>query len=438
VIAALAVIFAVSVMVVAATLVLGPWRLTIAGITARVSSLDRALIVAAVSAVPLVLLTTRMVEVLERRPPFVFYALATIVFGILCCGPVLRAGGRVVVDSMPYAWLMYLPGFDQLRVPTRFWMLGTLCLGIAAGLSFARWRARRLPVRYATAALIAFGLLIDGWTRGITMAAAPERWPAVEPPDRRQPIVELPLGPDWDAAATFRGIGHRRGVVNGVSGYDPPAYAPLQEGLNNHDVAMLGALATLGDVDVVVNGAADPGGGWRRYAASAPGASLVASDGVRSAYHVPAQPPIEPRLGPALPVVSVRGSSDFSADAAIDGDFDTEWHDEPQQWPGQFLTVDLGAPKDVAGVTQALGEFARDFPRRLAIEVSMDRITWEPVWEGDTGAMALLAAVASPRRAPLRFAFAPRQARFVRLRPVTTHRNYWRVAELTVHGPNPR
>jgi hypothetical protein len=34
----------------------------------------------------------------------------------------------------------------------------------------------------------------------------------------------------------------------------------------------------------------------------------------------------------------------------------------------------------------------------------------------------------------MRFAFAPVRGRFVRLRQLAAHRNFWRIGELTVHG----
>ena len=60
---------------------------------------------------------------------------------------------------------------------------------------------------------------------------APPVWTDAGAAGLLPPILELPLGPDWDAAATNRSFAHGRKVFNGVSGYDPPHYAPLQVGL---------------------------------------------------------------------------------------------------------------------------------------------------------------------------------------------------------------
>ena len=41
--------------------------------------------------------------------------------------------GNPLMDRGPYALLMYLPGFNALRVPARFWMTMTLCLAVVGG-----------------------------------------------------------------------------------------------------------------------------------------------------------------------------------------------------------------------------------------------------------------------------------------------------------------
>src|SRR5262249_39093735 len=157
-----------------------------------------------------------------------------VVMAVFSFGPVLRAGDNVVFDPAPYRWLMNLPGFLESRVPTRFWLLGSLSLAAACGLAFANLFQRR-PAPGAGFLLVAAGLLVDGWLNHMPMADAPLVWEQAEPRKRTQAILELPLGPDWDGAATFRSIAHRRPVFNGVSGYDPAHYAPLQAGLNDHD-----------------------------------------------------------------------------------------------------------------------------------------------------------------------------------------------------------
>ena len=186
------------------------------------------------------------------------------------------------------------------------------------------------------------------------------------------------------------------------------------DALESHDPAMLVALGSLGSFDVVVNGAEDRDGGWARYVTSVPGVEVVGADGTRTAYRVPAMPSQEVRLGAPLPVAGVWASAK-DATVMVDGNLDTEWEDGPQK-PGQWVAIDVGGVREIGGVTESLGEYARDFSRRQAVDVSIDGESWVQVWEVTTAAQAFLAAARGPREAAVRIAFPVQRARFVRLR----------------------
>ena len=414
------------------TSLVGPWRVEVAGIVIRMSRLGRPLVILVVFGIAWVVRSTTWRLAWQRRSPLLFYGVATVVMAIFAAGKVLRIGERILVEPAPYAWLLYLPGFTGLRVPMRFWMLGVLCLATAAGLAFARLATGGRDRRRLLFGFVAIGLVVDGWIGPMPMSNAPGMRPRVERRDSKIPVLEMPLGPAYDAAATIRSIWHGRPTFNGVSGYDPSHYAPLQSGLDAHDPTMLAALVSLGPLDVVIDGAEDHDGAWTRYVSGFPGAERIASDGLRTTYRLPAGPNPDAVVGPIVPIV---GISAFRHDAAVivDGRIETEWGDDPQR-PEQWISADLGAPHEVGGITHAMGEYARDFPRHLVIDTSLDGTTWEAGWEGSTAGLAFLAAVRGPREAAMHIAFAPRQARFVRLRQLAHHKNMWRIAELTVHG----
>ncbi len=158
------------------------------------------------------------------------------------------------------------------------------------------------------------------------------------------------------------------------------------------------------------------------------------TDGVRRVYRLPRTPAPTVVLGPTIPIAGVSASSSDGAELVRDGRLDTEWHDNPRQIPGHWLTIDLGEVRTVAGVTLSHGEWARDFPRRLAIDVSADGMTWTVAWNGPTVAQVMLAAVAEPLVCAVPLAFAEHQARYIRLRTRKGPQNLWRVAEITVHS----
>ncbi len=73
-------------------------------------------------------------DLLANRAPIVFYSLATLLMCVLALGP----GGKGFEPPSPfrpYTWLLVLPGYNGLRVPARFYMVGSLCLAIAASLA---------------------------------------------------------------------------------------------------------------------------------------------------------------------------------------------------------------------------------------------------------------------------------------------------------------
>ena len=228
---------------------------------------------------------------------------------------------------------------------------------------------------------------------------------------------------------------HRRRVVNGVSGYDPPHYLPLRVGLEGRDPATLLALASLGPLDVIVNGQEDPDGALERYVSGVAGVERIGSDGIRTAFRIPRVIAPDIPLGEALPIVAMTANAnEGSLHFATDGDFRTGWQDGPQK-PGQWVTIDLGSVRMVGGLVHAMGRIMQHFPRRLAIELSPDGSSWNRVWEGDAAAPAFLAAVRAPREVAMRFELPPQPARFVRLLQLARGEHYWTIIELGVFGP---
>ena len=196
---------------------------------------------------------------------------------------------------------------------------------------------------------------------------------------------------------------------------------------------MLLALSSFGSFDVVVDEAVDTPGEWSRYVSGFPGAVRMSHDGTHTVYRVPAGS-MDARLGAALPIARAYA---FEGDATplADGRAETHWAAGASQSPGQWVSVDLGGVHQISGITHALGLSPYGFPRRLAIDVSIDGATWDQAWEGSTVAHAFRAAVHAPTAAVMPFAFAQRPGRFVRLRQLASHPFPWLVAEIQVHGP---
>lgn len=434
---ALAAGVAVSAAAVAFVLWHGPVNTAIGPVPIKLRQLDRALLLLVLTGVPLLWTSGWFRAALAGRSPILFYVAGVGVFAVLACGPVLRVHGQTVLDPAPYGWLMRLPGFNELRVPTQIKMVYLLFLSVAGGLSLAVLRPSRPGAARAVLGVVVAGVLLDGWLMRVPMVEAQPRWPIVEPASRAEPVLELPLGPAYDAGATLRAAVHHRRVMNGVSGYDPPHYAALREGLAAQDPALLMAVATLGPLDVVVDGASDPDGSIARYVTAFPGATRVGGDGVRTVYRLSGAAAPAVALGAVLPVAHVRAVRETEgANRMHDGRPETGWTDVSPKADG-WVMIDLGTVREVGGLTLSLGRAFFDFPRHLAIETSLDGETWVAAWDGPAFAQTFLGFVQSPRNAELRFRFHAEQGRYVRVRRLDAASPAWHVAELQVHAPAP-
>ena len=431
---AAALVASASLAAIAWYLIHGRWSLRIGGAPLFTMSDSYRAVLVLMAATAVLVWKSQVTNAIARRRPFPFYVLASAVMAVLACGPVMRSAGDVLLDPSPYRWLMALPGFGELRVPSRFWMMGVFCLSVAAGLGYAALTRTRESLRYALCAIVSTGLLADGWLKAMPIAPTPAVWTSIDGADSRPPLLELPLGPRWDNAATFRASAHGRRVFNGVSGYDPPHYAALEAGLRARDPGMLAAIASLGGYEITIERANDVDGAWERYATGAAGAQVAARNDQRVWLRIPEGTPAEPAApGPALPIASVRASQG-DASVLVDGRDDTHWVDSPQR-DGQWLLADLGGLQQVAGVSLAILDQPRHFPRALAIDTSVDGSVFTQSWAGTTAPATFLAVVKHPRDAWLRVAFPVAPARLVRLRQTGSERVPWVVGALEINAP---
>jgi hypothetical protein len=339
----------------------------------------------------------------SARAPLVFYAMATIVMWILALGP----GGEGTSASLvrPYTWLLWLPGFDGLRVTSRFAMPGSLCLAIAASLALVQFAPKPGRRRAVAGAIVLAGIGLDGLTDAVPMHAPPRR---VElPGPSNATVIELPPNDaNVNVAAMYRSMFHGRPLVNAYTGHEPPHYNVLSLSLWRGDPSVLTFLARERPLVILVNDHLDPNRGFRDMIAALPAVEWHGISSAGSLFLLPAQPLVEHApVGRAL-AARVR---DVGRDR---------------------LEFDLGTSSTIRAIEFPLRSRYEDLAKELLIEASEDGVTWREAWIGWTGGLAIEGTLTDPRLAPIRIPLTGISARYLRVYPASS----WMTNELTVVG----
>jgi hypothetical protein len=339
------------------------------------------------------------------RSPLVFYACAALIMWALALGPA-PPDSPWPARLRPYSLLASLPGYDALRVPARFAMLATLCIGTAAGLAFMRVAPGGRALRRIVAAAAIAGLVADGWMHAMPLATPPGR--VVLPDMPGAVVLELPADDgSIDVAAMYRAMLHGHPIANGYSGHTPPHYAILSIALRRGDPSVITELARNRPLVIIVNQAFDPSGDLQRLVEALPGIESRGGSNAGMMFILPAVP-----AGRVAPV----GES---------------WPASIRNAANNYLDIDLGATRVVRTIGFPLRWQFRELDRRMAVEASVDGTSWSTVWEGWTGGPALAAAIENPVQAPVRLTIADVPARYLRVHPAPP----WMRRAIKIYGP---
>jgi len=223
----------------------------------QITSVGRTVLVAAALALA-ALASSREVRSAMRRwleRPAAILTLITVFGAVMSLGTRISAKGRVVLESAPYGlFYRFVPGFDGLRVPSRFGMVVAFGLAALAALGVAAIRDERRRTRLALLAgaliaveFLAIPLPINGNSTtyerpGLAPlrnsidagTGAPPVYRFVASLAAPAAILELPLGePAFDIRYMFYSTLHWKPLVNGYSGGAPADYALLDTRLQD-------------------------------------------------------------------------------------------------------------------------------------------------------------------------------------------------------------
>lgn len=384
-----------------------------------------------------VLWNVRIVEAWRRRSSFLFYAFAAVVMLLFALGPHARFLGTTFIPEPPYYWLMQLPGGHAFRVPARFGMLFVLCLSIAASLGFAGLAIRRARAALAAGVCLAVGL--EGFVAKMEVAEVP-RPLAVAGLDRGAVMLELPIVDVFsDTAAMLRATQVGATLVNGFSGYLPPHYPMVGEGVANSDQNVLPALQEFGSFLVFVHQDRDPKRRYQDLVEEIADARRVMATPDGTLYQLPRRPASRLARGRPLGARAVDASANQpELPLLTDGDLRTVWSSMRPQKAGEEIRLSLDDWAVVTGAELDLGAFTVDYPRRLRLSVVTE--SGEQVaWEGSPAGLGVAGALREPKTAPIVIEFGrPFRGRGLVLTLLEDHDvRPWSLAELRVYGNLP-
>jgi hypothetical protein len=414
---------------------LAPWKTTVFGLLISNTHVENPLRFSLLFFGGWLLSSPGMAAAFRHRSALGGYLVGAALMWMLGLGPSPALFGDRTPLPGPYALLLNLPGFDSIRVPSRFAMLTALCLACAGALALARLAVKLpRPTRFALVTVAGVLALADGWTR-LGIEPLPKPW-AIQKSLAPEPMIELPFGEQFsEIQAVHRSMFAASPIVNGFSGNFPPWYQPLRGLLDRYDPQALEELSAIGVRQVVVDTTHEDMRPWLTYFATRPDIGLAADDGTHRLYRLPAAPrPSEPRaFGTALSAAAISATVDpEGVPEMTDGDLTTRWHSWLQKG-NEMVTIDLGTSQRVGAIVLEMGRFSTDAPRDLLVEVSDNRVQWGQIWRGAGEPGVFRGALRDFRRVPLTIDIGDRPARFIRLSQLGTNRNwYWSIAELTI------
>jgi len=359
----------------------------------------------------------------------------------------------------PYDLLYrYFPGFDGLRVTSRFHIFTMFSLAVLAAFGMKKIE-RHLKGRkfYLAAGLVSLLILTEYFSAPIPLVKMPikeeipevYRWLASQK-EENFAILELPVPQPThsfcvlDCPRLYYSVYHWKNLVNGFSGYSSPLYVELTRrwhantlSQNIEDIKALGIRYLLVHKNQYREG--DLRRLLERLPEFEPELRLAQSFETASVFEFAQYRPdlrrnaLSDRARPLwLTGASVRANvNGEKAPAAIDGALETRWESGPQEI-GHVFEIDLGSTERIKGILMNLGSYGEDYPRGYSVEVSADGTAWQEVARNEHSRLPLTAYL-KPRSLPFEIHFPEVEARRIRITNLGEDRVYsWSICELAV------
>jgi len=360
----------------------------------------------------------------------------------------------------PYYYLYtYIPGFQAIRVASRFHIIVMFALAVLAAFGL---RALIRPFKKSwpgTAIAVLCGLLVGLEFLSIPIPYGrlplkkdiPESYRWLIANKKPGLLIEMPLPPydrgsaSIEALRMYYSLFHRHTLVNGYSGYFPPLYTEICRRQEFHDFMQLIDDFQALTVDYILihfdEMSADLKPGWlARLGDLKRDVRLIHNDEDDYLFEMIRRPSVSgfarslegyrklPRTGWAVKASAKDDLTRF----LLDGDPKTRWECGPQN-PGVSILIDLKKPQTVRCLSLRFGPSCLDFPRGYKTEISLDGQVWIEVAREEPTVVPIL-AFAKPPDSALHIFFSAQTARYIRITNIGRDPvYYWSIYELDIY-----
>lgn len=357
----------------------------------------------------------------------------------------------------PYVLLYrYIPGFDGLRVASRFHIFVMFSMAVLAAFGIkAIFRFLKKRWKYLVIFLLVL-VLVEYLSIPIPSKAVagkediPEVYEWLAEKKDRFPIIELPLPRQEESIAEvecprlYYSTFHWKRLVNGYSGYFPPLYDELKRRWQRESVEQnIEDLGILGVKYIILHTSLYEEEELKntliRIARLEKIVHPVAQLGESCVFELISSAREEYErisLERAQPIPK-RGWTPYSnvnnekAKFALDGDKNTRWESGPQR-KGVFFRLDLGQPRPIRGLSLKLGQKTLDYPRGYRVEVSEDEEVWRTVAQEEKFTLPVSAFLRADDLS-LDIAFPLTHARYIKIVNTGEHKvYYWSIYEMDI------
>lgn len=380
-------------------------------------------------------------------------------------------GDKATLFPMPFTvFFNYVPGFKGIRVPSRYGVLVAFGLVVLAGygIKFLWERIRLRKFRPVLAAALILFINLESLSIPQRMRIIPVgekvpptyTWLAEQKGDFA--VVDLPFLHPLGKESVFMyfSLFHRKNLVNGYSGYIPPAtdyirstfagfpsracidilrslnvkYVIVHKNFWDPETAAR-KLARLrnrfsGDLNLVVR---------HRYSLDNP-EQIFSGFGDDLVYEVTASAPYAPQI--ELEQYDEIPPSRWRVEAGLnekllpkinDGDLETRWDTARPKTRGDYLVVLFDDPVELAKISLFLGPYSKDFAIDLKVEASMDGVEWKRVNYDYSHGDFTLELIHSPRSPVQNIILRRGQYKYFKITQLGNQKGFWwSVAELKV------